>query len=96
MYRVLYKFADLEDNNYIYHEGDKYPHDGFTPTEERIKELSGKDNKLGKELIIEVEPKEEPESEPKEENVNEVTAKEEKAVKTAKNVSKKQKKKVGD
>lgn len=51
MYRVIYDFMDLKDNNRIYHVGDTYVGD-------RFEELSGPDNKLGKPLIEAVgEPK---------------------------------------
>ena len=70
-------FVDLQDNNYLYHAGDKFPRDGVVVSDDRIAELSGSDNKLGQPLIIDkavakeekkAEPKvEEPKEEPKEE-----------------------------
>lgn len=54
MYRVLRKFKDLLDNNYIYEMGEEYPRSGYSPSSERIAELSCKNNKIGKELIIEI------------------------------------------
>lgn len=51
MYRVLCDFADLTDENHVYRAGDEYPREGLEPTAARIKELSGKTNKLGKPLI---------------------------------------------
>ena len=52
MYRVLEYFTDLKDNCYSYSEGDTYPRDGYTPTEERIEELST-DKNVRKRPIIE-------------------------------------------
>lgn len=54
MYKVIYKFADLLDNNTIYNVGDEYPRKGYEATKERIAELSGNDNKIGKVLIKKV------------------------------------------
>lgn len=51
MYEVLIDFADLQDEKYIYHEGDKYPRKGYTPEKARIKELCGSDNAFGKPII---------------------------------------------
>lgn len=52
-YKALRYFEDLTDNNYAYHAGDKYPRKGMAVSDERIAELSGKNNKLG-EAVIEV------------------------------------------
>lgn len=54
MYKVIYKFADLEDDSYVYEVGDTYPRKGLDPTDERIGELSGSENKIGKPLIEKV------------------------------------------
>lgn len=51
MNKVIYKFKDLEDNGYIYEVGDTYPREGYEPTLKRIRELSGKKNKIGQPLI---------------------------------------------
>lgn len=52
MYKVIVEFADLQDNKYRYHVGDKFPHDGAGPiSEDRIRELSGSGNNLRKPLI---------------------------------------------
>lgn len=51
MYKVICRFADLKDDNHIYEIGDKYPRKGSEPSEERIAELSGHDNKIGEPLI---------------------------------------------
>lgn len=50
--KVVYKFADLVDGNHIYEVGDSYPRDGYKPTKERVEELKGSDNKIGKPLIV--------------------------------------------
>ena len=31
MYTVLLTFGDLKDSGYVYHKGDKYPREGYTP-----------------------------------------------------------------
>lgn len=51
MYKVIKLFADLQDNNYIYKEGDVYPRKDLEVTEERIAELAGCNNKQGVPLI---------------------------------------------
>lgn len=57
MYKVTKLFADLKDNNHVYNPGDVYPREGLTVTDERIKELSGSENKRGEPLIALVEEK---------------------------------------
>lgn len=61
MYKVIAYFTDLQDNNHVYNPADPscntYPREGLKPTDERIAELSGKDNKQGKPLIEKVEEK---------------------------------------
>lgn len=52
-YQVIHKFRDLQDNDHIYKVGDKYPHSGRIK-KERVEELSGITNKIGKPLIKEV------------------------------------------
>lgn len=69
MYKVTHFFHDLQDytttkNGTVYHAydvGDTYPRRGYEPSEERIKELSGKDNIRGVTLIELVEEQEKPE-----------------------------------
>lgn len=60
MYKVIKRFADLQDSNYIYDPADDscntYPRKDLKPSVERIAELSGKDNKQGEPLIKEVKP----------------------------------------
>lgn len=53
-YRVIHFFNDLQDGNFPYTVGDKYPRSGIAVNNARILELSGKDNKQGKALIEEV------------------------------------------
>lgn len=53
-YTVLEMFTDLQDNNYRYEAGDVYPREGYTPTADRIKELSGKKNVRKHPIISEV------------------------------------------
>ena len=59
MYKVIKRFADLQDNNYIYDPADAscntYPRKGLKVSDERIAELSGKDNKQGAPLIEKIE-----------------------------------------
>lgn len=55
MYKVIRYFTDLQDDEYIYREGDTYPREGLTPTTERIVELSTNRNLQGVPLIKEVE-----------------------------------------
>lgn len=50
-YRVIRHFADLQDNRYSYQAGDEFPRSGFTVSEDRIAELTGRNNRLGKALI---------------------------------------------
>lgn len=51
MYEVIHYFTDLQDNEYPYNVGDVFPHDGLTVSDERLKELSGSNNKQHKPLI---------------------------------------------
>lgn len=54
MYVVKVFFTDLQDNNHAYNVGDTFPRDGMIVTPDRIKELSGTQNKRGIALIEEV------------------------------------------
>ena len=54
MYTVIYEFADMQDDNYIYRLGDAYPRDGYFSTPERIEELASEQNRIGRALIEEV------------------------------------------
>ena len=57
-YIVIEGFYDLQDPEgrsfHLYNKGDIYPREGLEPTEERIKELSGPDNRRRQSLIEEV------------------------------------------
>ena len=71
MYKVIKKFADLEDRNHIYEVGDVYPREGSEPTDERVAFLASDQNKL-KTPVIQLVPekkkkKEKPEAKPAEE-----------------------------
>ena len=54
-YRVIKYFTDLQDGDYPYNVGDVFPRKGKTVTADRIKELSGTQNKRGIALIKEVQ-----------------------------------------
>lgn len=49
------EWHDLQDNGYVYKQGDSFPREGLEVSEERIKELSTINNKLGEILIQKVE-----------------------------------------
>lgn len=55
MYEVIHYFTDLQNNEYPYNVGDIFPRDGLIVSEERLKELSGSNNKQHKPLIKLVE-----------------------------------------
>lgn len=57
MYKAIINFTDLQDRKHTYSAGDVYPRKGYTPTEGRIKELAGANNKLGKPVIEYIEDK---------------------------------------
>ena len=54
MFRVIEFFTDLQDDNHAYNVGDVFPREGVAVTADRIKELSGTQNKRGIALIEEV------------------------------------------
>lgn len=54
MYKVISKFADLQDGKHLYQAGDEYPRNGVKVSEKRIDELKGKNNLAKKPLIEEV------------------------------------------
>ena len=56
MYKVIKYFTDLQDSGYAYHEGDFFPREGFTVSQERINELSSIHNRRGIQLIEYTEP----------------------------------------
>lgn len=51
MFKVIKEFRDLQDSDYIYEVNDIYPHDNREVPVERIEELAGKKNKIGRRLI---------------------------------------------
>ena len=51
MYRTIVYFEDLQDDSHPYNVGDIYPREGFTPSDERIKELATDKNIRGIPLI---------------------------------------------
>lgn len=51
MCKVIKKFTDLQDSNYVYNVGDVYPREGYTPSEKRIAELASDKNRQGVPLI---------------------------------------------
>lgn len=54
MYKVIEFFTDLHDENYPYKVGDTFPRAGIKVSKERLKELSGFENRQKKPLIEEV------------------------------------------
>ena len=55
-YKVIKYFTDIQDGNHAYHVGDTFPRAGHAVSEDRLKELSTGENRLGKPLIIEEAP----------------------------------------
>ena len=53
-YKAITVFKDLQDENYIYRVGDKFPRKGRAK-KERVEELMGSDNLIGKPVLCEVE-----------------------------------------
>lgn len=43
MYKVLKKFRDVTDNDFIYEQGSPYPRKGYEPSNERVAELLSDD-----------------------------------------------------
>ena len=54
MYRVIKYFTDLQDNNFAYNVGDKYPRKGMNVLPSRIRELATDKNRQGVPLIEEI------------------------------------------
>lgn len=50
-YKVIHYFTDLQDFNHPYKVGDIFPRKGLSVSDERIRELSSKNNRQGKILI---------------------------------------------
>lgn len=57
MYEVIHYFTDLQDFNHPYNMGDIFPREGLKVSEDRLRELSGKNNKQHKPLIKLIEDK---------------------------------------
>jgi hypothetical protein len=57
MYKTVRFFTDMQDGNHAYHEGDIYPRDGLTVSEERLAELASNKNRRKTPLIAKVEEK---------------------------------------
>ncbi len=45
MYKVIEYFTDLQDANYEYNVGDTFPRKGLNVSDERLAELSTKENR---------------------------------------------------
>lgn len=54
MYKVIERFADLQDYNHLYEVGDTYPREGMLPLPERVEELASNKNRLRIPLIKEI------------------------------------------
>ncbi|MGW7903309.1 Rho termination factor N-terminal domain-containing protein [Staphylococcus xylosus] len=55
--KVIKHFTDLQDSNHEYNEGDVFPRKGKEVSEERLTELSTKNNRQGVPLIERVQEK---------------------------------------
>ena len=55
MYQVMEYFTDHQDADHEYHPGDIFPREGISVSEERLRELSGSDNKRGMPLIAKIQ-----------------------------------------
>ncbi|MCG1573278.1 Rho termination factor N-terminal domain-containing protein [Staphylococcus epidermidis] len=55
MYKVIEYFTDLQDDNYEYNVGDTFPRKGLNVSDERLTELSTKENRQNKPLIERVD-----------------------------------------
>ena len=56
MFKALEYFTDLLDGEYAYNVGDVYPREGYTPSPERIEELSTDKNVRNRPVIAADEP----------------------------------------
>lgn len=57
IYKVIYGFTDLVDDGYVYNAGDTYPRTNYSPSKERIAELSNNSNRQKKPLIEQIQEK---------------------------------------
>ena len=55
MYVAIERFADLMDGKRLYEAGDAYPRLGLNVTPERLAELAGSDNRMGRPVIVDAE-----------------------------------------
>ena len=46
-YIVIKEYVDLDDRHHFYHEGDAYPREGYTPSEDRVNALLSGKNAMG-------------------------------------------------
>ncbi|RIN52088.1 Rho termination protein [Staphylococcus simulans] len=53
LYKVITRFKDADDDNYLYEVGDLYPREGYYPTDKRIDELSTTNNRRN---VVGIEP----------------------------------------
>lgn len=60
MYKVIHYFTDMQDFDRPYHVGDVFPRNGMSVSDNRLAELSSKNNRQGKALIELVKPQNEP------------------------------------
>lgn len=51
MYRVIERFADLQDDKRIYNAGDTFPRDGLKVAPERMMQLTSCNNRIGRPII---------------------------------------------
>ena len=65
MYKALTFFRDTLDMGHPYKEGDTYPREGYTPSEERVQSLLSGDNIRGIPVIGELKMVEVAEEKPK-------------------------------
>ena len=54
MYRVIWYFEDLQDNEHAYNVGDNFPRVGLSVSEERLNELARANNRQNRPLIEKV------------------------------------------
>jgi hypothetical protein len=50
-YIVIKEYVDLDDRHHLYHEGDVYPREGYTPSEDRVNALLTGNNAIGEQFI---------------------------------------------
>jgi hypothetical protein len=52
MYKVIVRFADIQDSYTVYNPGDIYPREGLKVSAERLAELTSANNKRGVPVIV--------------------------------------------